>query len=57
MRKDVQWFQFLVPLRHLSLNLNVYSLRRSLRVGYGDKELSLEENIFLDRWDIMGSNN
>jgi hypothetical protein len=56
-REDVQCIQFLVPLRHLSLNMNVRGLRRSLAVGYRDKELPLEKKIFLDSWDIMSSNN
>jgi hypothetical protein len=56
-RKDAQCIQFLVPFRHLSLNLNVCGLRRSLEVRYSDKELPLEKKIFLDSWDVMSSNN
>ena len=56
-REDIQWIQFLVPLRDMSLNKNVYSLHRSLGVGYLDKECSLGKHIFLDIWDIMSSNN
>jgi hypothetical protein len=51
-REDLQWIQVLIPHRRLSLNPNVCSLRRCLRVGYGDEELPLEEPIFLDTWDI-----
>jgi hypothetical protein len=54
-REDPQWIQVLVPLRHLSLNLNVCGLRRCLRVGYGDEEVSLEVGVFLITWDIIGS--
>jgi hypothetical protein len=53
--KDPQWIQVLVPLRHLSLNPNVCGLRRCFKDGYSDKELPLEERIFLDTWDIIGS--
>jgi hypothetical protein len=56
-REDVQCVQFLVPLRHLSLNMNVCGLRRSPKVGYSDKEFPLEKGIFLDAWDIKSSNN
>jgi hypothetical protein len=56
-RKDVQCIQFLVPLRDLSLNLNVCGLRHSPEVGYSDEEFPLEKRIFLDAWDIMSSNN
>jgi hypothetical protein len=51
-REDLQCIQVMVPLRDLSLNPNVCSLRRRLRVGYSDEELPLEETIFLDTWDI-----
>jgi hypothetical protein len=54
-REDPQWIQVLVPLRHLSLNLNVCGLRRCLGVGYGDEELPLEEGVFLITWDIIDS--
>ena len=54
-REVLQCIQFLVPLRDLSLNTNVFGLRRCLRVGYSHEELPLEERIFLDSWDIMGS--
>jgi hypothetical protein len=54
-REDPQWIQVLVPLRHLSLNLNVCGLRRCLGVRYGDEELSLEEGVFLITWDIIDS--
>jgi hypothetical protein len=39
--------------------MNFCGLRRSLRVGYRDrdKELPLEKNFFRDTWGIMGSNN
>ena len=56
-REHVQWVQFLVPLRDMSLNKNVFSLHRSLGVGNLDEEFSLEKHIFLDSWDIMSSNN
>jgi hypothetical protein len=52
---ELQFIQILVPLRHLSLNLNVCGLRRCPRVGYSDKELPFEETIFLDTWDINSS--
>jgi hypothetical protein len=54
-REDIQWIQVLVPLRHLTLNLNICGLRRCLGVGYGDEELSLEEGVFLITWDIINS--
>jgi hypothetical protein len=53
--EDLQWIQVLVPVCHLSLNPNVYGLRRCLRVGYSNEELSLEERIFLDTWDVISS--
>ena len=52
-REDLQRIQVLVPIRHLSLNRNVFGLRRCLGVGYGDAEVPLEK-IFLDTWDIDG---
>ena len=54
-RKVLQWIQVLVPLRDLSLNRNVCSLRRCLRVGYSHEVPPLDERIFLDSWDIIGS--
>jgi hypothetical protein len=54
-REGLQWIQVLVPLRDLSLNPNVCGLRRCLGAGYSYEELPLEERIFLDTWDIMGS--
>ena len=54
-REDVQWIQDLVPLRHLSLNLNVRGLRRCLKVGYRDKESPLQKTIFLNAWSIDGA--
>jgi hypothetical protein len=54
-REDLQWIQVLVPLRHLTLNPNVCGLRRCLRGGYSDDELSLEERIFIDPWNINSS--
>jgi hypothetical protein len=56
-REDVQCIQFLVPLRDLSLSMNVCGVCGSLGVGYRDKELPLEKRIFLEGWDIMSSNN
>jgi hypothetical protein len=55
--KGLQRIQGLVPLRHLSLDLDVCCLQRCFRVGlgYSDEELSLEETIFLDARDIIGS--
>jgi hypothetical protein len=53
--KDPQRIQDLVPLRHLSLNANVRSLRRCFSVGYSDEELPLEKRIFLDIRDINSS--
>jgi hypothetical protein len=52
-REDLQRTQVLVPIRHLSLNRNVFGLRRCLRVGYGDAEVPLAK-IFLDTWEING---
>ena len=52
-REDLQRIQVLVPIRHISLNRNVFGRRRCLRVGYGDAEFPLEK-IFLDTWDING---
>ena len=56
-KEDVHWIQFLVPLRHVSLNINVCSHRHSSGIGYRDKELPLDKRIFLDGWDIMNSHN
>ena len=53
--KDLQWIQVLIPLRHLSLNPNVCGFHRYLIVRYSNEEFSLEERIFLDTWDIIGS--
>ena len=50
-REDLQRIQILVPNRHLSLNGNVFGLRRCLRVGYTNAEFP-REKIFLDTWDI-----
>ena len=52
-RENLQRIQFLVPIRHLSLNRNVFGLRRCLKVGYDDAEVPLAK-IFLDTWDING---
>jgi hypothetical protein len=54
-REDLQCMQVLVPLRHLSLNPDVCSLRHCLGIGYSYEELPLEERIFLDTWDINSS--
>ena len=54
-REVLQRIQVLVPLRDVSLNTNVFGLRRCLRVGYSHEDLSLEDRIFLDSWDITGS--
>jgi hypothetical protein len=54
-REDPQCIQVLVPLRRLSLNLNVCGPRRCLGVGYSYEELPLEEKIFLDTWNIKSS--
>jgi hypothetical protein len=56
-REDLQWTQFLVPLRHLSLNPNACGLRGCFRVGYNDEDLPVEKTIFLDSWNINGSKN
>jgi hypothetical protein len=53
-REDLQKIQVLVPIRHLSLNRNVFGLRRCLGVGYSDEDVPLQETIFLDTWDING---
>jgi hypothetical protein len=53
--KDPQRIEILIPLRHLSLNSNVCSLRRCFGVGYSDEELPVEERILLDIWDINSS--
>ena len=50
--EGVQRVQVLVPIRSLSLNRSVCGLRSRLSIGYGDKDLPLEERIFLDSWDI-----
>ena len=55
-REDIQWIEVLVPLRHLSLNLNVCGLRRRISVGYSDVKLPLEERILLHTWDINSPN-
>ena len=50
---DIQWIQILVPLRRLSLNRDVCSLCRCLRVGYSNEDLSLlGQKILLDIWEI-----
>ena len=53
--RDPQRIQILIPLCHLSLNLDVCGLRRCLIVRYRDKELPLENRIFLDIRDIDSS--
>ena len=50
--EDLQCIQVLVPLRHPSLNPNVWGLRGCLRIGYSDEEPLLEKRIFLDTWEI-----
>jgi hypothetical protein len=54
-KEDLQWIQFLAPLRRLSLNPNVCGLRRCFIVGYSDEKLPVEERILLDVWDIKSS--
>jgi len=54
-KQDPQGIQVLIPLRRLSLNSSVCRLRSCLMVGYCNKDLPLEETIFLDTWDIVGS--
>ena len=53
--EDLQCIQFLVPLRRLSLDPNVFGLRGCLRIGYNNKEIPFEERIFLDTWNINGT--
>jgi hypothetical protein len=50
--EDVQCIQFLVPVRRLSLDLNVFGLRCCLGIGYGNKDVPFDEMIFLDTWYI-----
>jgi hypothetical protein len=50
--EDVQCIQFLVPVRRLSLDLNVSGLRCGLGIGYDNKDVPFDEMIFLDTWDI-----
>ena len=50
-KEDLQSIQVLVPNRHLSLNRDIFSLRRCLKVRHSDAEVPLEK-IFLDNWDI-----
>ena len=50
-REDLQRIQVLVPIRRLSLDRNVFGLRRCLGVGYSDANVPLAK-IFLDNWDI-----
>ncbi len=54
-KQDPQGIQVLIPLRRLFLNSSVCRLRSCLMVGYCNKDLPLEETIFLDTWDIVGS--
>ncbi len=56
-REDLQCIQVLVPLRHLSLSMNVRGLRRCAtgRDGYSNENPPLDKTIFLDTWDIIGS--
>jgi len=55
-KEDLQGIQVLVPLCRLSFNLSVCCLCRRLTVGYSnEEELPLEETIFLDTWDTLGS--
>ena len=53
--KGLQRIQGLVPLRHLSPDLDVCCLRRCFSDGYSDEELPLEEKRFLDAWNIFSS--
>ena len=50
-REDLQRIQSLVPIRHLSLDRNVFGLRRPLGVGYSDADVPLAK-IFLDNREI-----
>ena len=51
-RENLQNIQVLFPIRDLSLNPNVCGLRRCLGVEYSDKDLPLEETVFLDSWNV-----
>ena len=52
-REDLQWIQVLVPIRHMSLDRNVCSLRhRCPRAVHSNEEFPLQEKIFLDTWGI-----
>jgi len=56
-KEDLQGIQVLVPRRCLSLNPSICFLCRRLTVGNrnSNEELPLEETIFLDTWDTLGS--
>jgi len=55
-QEDLQGVQILVPYCRLSFNPSVCRLCRRVTVRYSNEELSLEETIFLDTWDVLGSN-
>ncbi len=54
-KEDLQGIQVLAPLHRLSLNPSVCSFCGCVTVGYSDKEPLLQETIFLDTWEILGS--
>jgi len=51
----LQCIKVLVPLHQPSLNMNVCGLHCSRRDGYSNEKPPLEDTIFLDNWDIIGS--
>ena len=52
-REVAQWIQVLVPLRHVSLNMNVCGLCRCFRVGDSHEKLPLDETVFLDTFGTL----
>ena len=54
-QEDLQGVQILVPYCRLSLNPSVCCLYCRVTVRYSNEELSLEETIFLDTGDVLGS--
>ncbi len=54
-KEDPQGVQVLIPLCRLSFNPSVCRLCSCLTVGYSNEDLPIEETIFLDTWDVLGS--
>jgi len=54
-RKVLQGTKRLVPLHHLSIDLNAFCLLHCRTIGYSDKEPPLQAKLLLDTGDIVRS--